>query len=98
MGKSFLHAIVVVRFETHLAHTRMLDSSENNLIVVFKERVDIKDENLKLLVRSWKCLHLNDDNGRAEKKFWDRLRAEILRKDISNSFKIPFSFIASDFK
>jgi hypothetical protein len=67
----------------------MLDSMENNLVVVLKEKVDERDmdKNLRLLLKTWTYLEwTNKEKGRSE--FWDRLRSAILRKD-SNLFKIP---------
>ncbi len=74
-------------FETHLAHCRMLDSNENNLVVVLKERVALRDmdRNLQLLVKTWTYLEWKIEK---QIEFWDRLRATILRKD-SNLFKLP---------
>ena len=77
-------------FETHLAHCRMLDSNENNLVLVLKERVKIRDcdQNMQLLLKTWTYLEWSErESGRRD--FWQRLRASILRKD-SSSFKLPY--------
>ena len=77
------------RFETHLAHTRMLNSDENNLVVVIKDKVEISDKSLRLLVRSWKPLEWNSrDRDRDPNLFWTRLRSAIMKTN-SGSFKIP---------
>jgi len=78
------------RFEVHLALNRMISSGERNLIVILhKDQLNVNelDKNLKFLLSSWTYLEWSDKGQ--NKDFWDKLRANIMKRDTTSFMKLP---------